>query len=239
MAAGGGAVIGPLGALGLLVLSESGIPIPIPADVLLLVVGERAAAGALPLIAAVGALVLIAIVGTTALFVLARGPGRSLIDRLGPRIGLTTRRREQASGLLTRRGLPALVVGRATPGLRTVTVVTAGATAMPAARALPALIVGAIVFHLGHFGLGYLLGPFARDAVEHAQGPALAVLAGLVLVGVIVWLVRRGRRGAAQAITEGICPACLATGWLGERHVERGPDEIASHRRRPRWRARP
>ena len=217
MAGGSGAAIGAPGALGLLVLTESGIPVPIPADVLLLIVGERAAAGALPVMVAVGALALIAVMGTTVLFVLARGLGRGLIDRFGPRIGLTDGRRERVSDVLARHGLPALAVGRATPGLRTMTVVTAGSSGLPVVRVLSALFAGAIAFHLGHFVLGYLLGPLAREAIEHAQGPVLAVLAGLVVVGAIVWLVRRGRRSGAQAFTEGVCPACLALGYLAER----------------------
>jgi membrane protein DedA with SNARE-associated domain len=127
------------------------------------------------------------------------------------------------SDVLARRGLAALAVGRATPGLRTMTVVTAGGSGLPVVRALSALFVGAIAFHLGHFVLGYLLGPLARNAIEHAQGPALAVLAGLVVIGTIVWLVRRGRRSGAQAFTDGVCPACLALGYLAERQpVRRG-----------------
>jgi len=60
-AAGAGGVTG---SLGLLVLSECGIPMPIPADVLMLLVGERAAAGVLPLWLAALAFALIAAVGT-------------------------------------------------------------------------------------------------------------------------------------------------------------------------------
>jgi membrane protein DedA with SNARE-associated domain len=213
----GGVGIGAPAALGLLVLTESGVPVLIPADVLLLLVGERAAAGAIPLAVVVAALVGIAVGGTTILFLLARGPGRALVDRLGPRIGITARRLDRASVLLERRGLPALAIGRATPGLRTVTVVSAGSSRLPAGRALPALFIGAIVFHLGHLVLGYLLGPLAWAAIESARGPALAVLAALVVVAAVVWFRRRGRRAGAQAFTEGICPACLAADWLAER----------------------
>jgi membrane protein DedA with SNARE-associated domain len=93
-------------AFGLLVLTESGFPVPIPADVLLLLVGERVAAGAVPPAVAVAALVGIAVLGTTTLFLLARGPGRAMVDRLGPRIGITAERLDRATVLLERRGLP-------------------------------------------------------------------------------------------------------------------------------------
>jgi membrane protein DedA with SNARE-associated domain len=100
--------IGAPAAFGLLVLTESGFPVPIPADVLLLLllVGERVAAGAVPPAVAVAALVGIAVLGTTTLFLLARGPGRAMVDGLGPRIGITADRLDRATVLLERRGLP-------------------------------------------------------------------------------------------------------------------------------------
>jgi hypothetical protein len=57
----------------------------------MLVVGERVAAGALPLWLAVAVLELITLAGTAALFLLARGPARALLTRAGPWVGLTGR----------------------------------------------------------------------------------------------------------------------------------------------------
>ena len=70
------AAFGVPGLLGLLVVIEAGIPLPIPGDLLMLLVGERAAAGAFPLWAAAAGLELVGIVGTSALFFGVRGaPG--------------------------------------------------------------------------------------------------------------------------------------------------------------------
>ena len=142
MAAGFGAPT----ALGLLVPMEAGVPIPVPADVVMLLVGERVQAGAFPLWLAVLAFEAVAVVGTVALFVLSRGPGHALVARVGPRVGLTEDRRGRVTALLERRGRPALAVGRGTPGLRTVTVVAAGGSGIAARRALPALVIGSSVF---------------------------------------------------------------------------------------------
>ena len=65
-----------------------------------------------------------------------------------------------------------------------------------------------------HLVLGYLLGPVARDAIESAKGPAIAVLALVALGGVVLWVRQRGRRRGAQASAEACCPACLALGLL-------------------------
>ena len=56
---------------------EAGVPVPIPADLVMLAVGARVGAGNIPLAVAVVAFEAVAIVGTTALFLAARGPGHA------------------------------------------------------------------------------------------------------------------------------------------------------------------
>lgn len=201
----------------LLAAMEAGVPVPVPSDVLLLVLGERASAGSYPLLLVIVALELVAAVGTATLFFLVRGPGRAALQRFGPRLGLTPERLQRATGLVDRRGPAALVVGRATPGLRTVTVVAAGSSNLAPARALPPLVLGSSLFIQIHVVLGYLLGPAAREALDEARGPAIAVLAVLVVGGVAFWLWRRGARRGLQSAGEACCPACLALGALAPR----------------------
>jgi membrane protein DedA with SNARE-associated domain len=212
--AGAGAGLG-LPGLGLLLAAmEAGVPIPVPSDLVVLVLGERTAAGTFPVWAAILVLEVVAVVGTGALLLACRGPGRALVSRLGPRLGLTAERLAKASALVERRGRGALAIGRATPGLRTLTVLAAGSSGVSPARALPALVLGSSVFLQLHLLLGYLLGPVARDAIQSAKGPALAVLALVAVGGVVLWIRRRGRRNGLQASSEACCPACLALGLL-------------------------
>jgi membrane protein DedA with SNARE-associated domain len=209
-AAGGASGGGVVGVLGLLVLTECGLPLPVPADLLMLLVGQQAAA----------AFVGVAAVGTTAGFLLARGPGRAALARLGPRIGLGPDRVSRATDLVVRRGRPMLAVGRLTPGLRTLTVVAA-ASAVPARIALPLLALGSIVFLEAHLLLGYGLGATASRVLDTASPVVVAVVVLLALVALAIALVRRRRR--ARAATDGrpddgadlhtwseaACPACL------------------------------
>ena len=214
--------VGVPASLGLLLPMEAGLPIPIPADLVMLLIGERVADGSFPLWAAVIALEVVAVIGTAALFLIARGPGHALVERFGPRIGLNHDRLHRASATVERRGRSGLVVGRATPGLRTVTVVAAGASGLDARRAIPALALGASVFLQLHLALGYFLGPAARDALKNARGPAIVAFGALVLAAAGFWIARRGRRAGAAAFTEAACPVCLTLGWMSERlHVER------------------
>src|SRR5215471_3847737 len=107
---------------------EAGVPIPVPADLVMFAVGEQVAAGKFPLWLAVVGFEVIAVLGTTALFLACRGPARRVIARFGPRLGLTQARVGRAAAFAETRGRPGLALGRGTPGLRTITVIAAGGT---------------------------------------------------------------------------------------------------------------
>jgi membrane protein DedA with SNARE-associated domain len=158
-------------ALVLLLPMEAGVPIPVPADLVMFAVGERVAAGKFPLWLAVTGFEVIAILGTTALFLACRGPAQRIITRFGPRLGLTEVRLRRAADFAETRGRPGLALGRGTPGLRTLTVIAAGVSGLNGRRALPALIVGSSVFLQLHLVLGLLLGPAGRPGLRPGQGP--------------------------------------------------------------------
>ena len=126
----GAAGLGGLAALALLLPMEAGVPIPLPADLVMFTVGERVAAGAFPLWLAVTGFEVISVLGTTALFLVCRGPAHLVIARFGPRLGLTRARVRRGADFVEARGLPALAVGRGMPGLRTLTVAAAGASGL-------------------------------------------------------------------------------------------------------------
>ena len=220
--------LGGLGALVLLIPMEAGVPIPVPADLVMFTVGERVAAGAFPLWLAVAGFEVISVVGTTALFLACRGPAHRLIARFGPRVGLTAARIRRGAVFVEARGLPALAIGRGTPGLRTVTVLAAGASGLSARRALPALILGSSVFLQFHLVLGLLLGPLADQAFDQAKGPALIALVVLAAAALVFWRLRRGKRAASEAWAEAACPACIGLNLVAERAVSglAGPDPL-------------
>jgi membrane protein DedA with SNARE-associated domain len=211
-----GAAAGASGliALALLLPMEAGVPIPLPADLVMFTVGERVAAGRFPWWLAVGGFEVIAVAGTTALFLACRGPGHRLIARLGPRVGLTQERVGRAAAMVESRGRFVLAIGRGTPGLRTLTVVGAGVSGLSWRRALPALVVGSSVFLQLHLVLGLLLGPLAVRAFNAAKVPALAALAVLLVGALVFWRGRRAKGAAAGAWAEAACPACLGLSVL-------------------------
>jgi membrane protein DedA with SNARE-associated domain len=212
----GAAGVSGLAALALLLPMEAGVPIPLPADLVMIAVGERVAAGRFPLWLAVAGFEVIAVVGTTALFLACRGPAHRVIARYGPRLGLTSARVGRAAAFAETRGRVGLAVGRATPGLRTLTVIAAGVSGLSGRRALPALILGSSVFLQIHLVLGLLLGPLADRALDQAKGPALAAVALLAAGALVFWRARRRNRAPA-AWMEAACPACIGVRLLAER----------------------
>jgi membrane protein DedA with SNARE-associated domain len=198
---------------------DAGVPLPIPTDLLLLLIGERAAAGVFPVWAAALGLELVAVGGSTLLFLVASGPASLFIGRVGPRIGLTASRVESGARLVKRGGRGSLVIGRATPGLRAATVLAAAAARLSPAYALPPLILGSSIFLQAHLVLGYFLGPAARDLLQRAGVPVILAALLLMAVGAAIWWLRRGGRGAARAWTEASCPVCLTVA-IAQRRAE-------------------
>src|SRR5215211_2406369 len=94
------------------------------------------------------------------------GPGPPVGERSRPASGgagssTTPLGRLGRGDVAGHRVLPALVVGRTTPGLRTVTVVAAAGCGIRVGRALSALVLGSSLFLQAHLLLGYALGPAA------------------------------------------------------------------------------
>jgi membrane protein DedA with SNARE-associated domain len=215
-----GAVFGGLGigaCVALLIPMEAGAPIPIPDDLVMLLIGAGAAAGDFPWWVAVVGLEVVAVAGTCLLFFASRAAGYTLLTRYGARVGVTTSRLERVESLIDRRGRVMLMIGRGTPGLRTVTGGVAGASGTPARRALPPLLLGATVFAQLHFVLGAALGPLARDAFDQAKGIATLALVALLGLAAVYWIVRKGRRRAIEGWDEAACPVCLGLAEVVQR----------------------
>jgi membrane protein DedA with SNARE-associated domain len=209
--------LGPVTAVGLLILMEAGLPIPIPDDLVMIAFGAQVAAGHLSWWVALIALEIVAVASTILLFVVARGPGYVLVRRFGPMAGLTDERLGRAQALIERRGRVALAVGRGTPGLRTVTGIAAGSSGLHSRRALPPLILGATVFVQLHLVLGLAIGPLAVDLFHRAAAVAVVLAVVLVAGAAVVWIVRRGRRRGAYAWKEAACPVCLGLAAVTDR----------------------
>jgi membrane protein DedA with SNARE-associated domain len=205
-----------------MLLKASGVPIPIPGDVILLAAASRAATGTFVLWQAFLALLLALAVGSTVQYLLVRGPGRGVVYRYGRYLGLTPTRLDAASATVQRGGAPGVAVAIFTPGVRAVSVAACGLAGVPLRTFLPAMVAGTAAFLAAHFAIGYAGAALLARLFEMVPTPAILVVA-LLAAGLVAWMVIRWRQrpeasaeervaDAAGAWQEATCPVCLILG---------------------------
>ena len=208
----------------LMLVKAAGVPVPIPSDLIMLAAAARATEGKWPLWQVFATILLALVLGGIVQFLLARGPGRSLIDRFGRYLGLTRPRLEVAAGAMRRGGLIAVILSILTPGVRAGAVVACGLAELPLGTFLPGLVIGTSLFLALHFTLGYFGASLLGWLGQALPTPWLLLLV-LLIVGAAGWLLIRRRRRpgattgeivaeAAGAWHDAACPACLVLGAL-------------------------
>jgi membrane protein DedA with SNARE-associated domain len=211
-----------LAAFTYLALEESGVPIPVPGDFLMLALGVRAREGLIVLWQVIAAMQAGTMLGSSLLYLLARRGGRGVVERYGPFIGIGPEKLNRAEQQLQRYGAPAVVLGRLLPGLRIVTAIACGIFQVPYRVFLPAMSLGSLIYIVGYTLVGYFAGPAVLGLFEALHlplglvgsgGPLLLLLGGLVLVRRRLPhpLPRPALRGGERARV-GLLSGLLATG---------------------------
>jgi membrane-associated protein len=203
-----------------LLVKSAGVPIPIPADLIILTAALRTAQGKLIMWQALIAILLALVLGGLIQFALARGPGRGLLYRFGRYIGLTSPRLDAASDKVKKGGIPAISVAFLVPGVRGAAIAASGLANMPLRTFLPGLVVGSALFLSLHFSLGYLGGSIFSMVGHILSSATIALLIlALIVIAFALWIVAYRRKKAPHSeiegaslelLEEGICPACLA-----------------------------
>lgn len=213
-----------LAILGLILVKEAGVPIPVPGDLVVIGAGVAADRGDFdPGVALVG-IVLASIGGGIVQYGLLRSVARPALLGLLRRLGsaeLVDRQTER----VRRGGARSVAVARSTPGVRIVAIAASALAGIPAAAFIAGLAIGNALFISAHFALGYVVGEPIVAAVGGALGPLTIVALGLAALGGAGWYVVsriRGRRPssplpAVAAWADACCPACLVLGGVEAR----------------------
>src|SRR5579859_7862839 len=173
-----------------LLIEEAGVPVPVPGDVLMLLLGVRAHEGSVTLWQAVGATWLGTMIGSSGLYFGSRLAGRNLVYRYGRFMRLTPERLDKAEVWLKHHGSRAVFVGRLVPGLRIVTAVACGVFDVPFQIYFPAMSIGALLYILVYTLLGYFLGRPVLDFLDKIHIP-FGLLGSLLLLGLLLlWTIR-------------------------------------------------
>jgi membrane protein DedA with SNARE-associated domain len=226
----------------LMLVKSAGVPIPVPADAVMLATSVRAAEGKLVLSQAFAAILVALVIGGVIQFMLARGPGRRFLYRFGRYLGMTPARLDSAAERLKKGGPVAIGLAILTPGVRSVAVVGCGLAGIPLSRFVPGLILGSALFLGLHFFLGYAGGLLLSTVQQVIPPPALiAIIVGLLVVGFGAWYVIRRRQlpdasngdvlaEALGAWHEATCPVCLALGAAERLQIHAHTHHEGGHR---------
>ena len=208
-------VVAIVGLALLILVKEVGVPLPVPGDLVIIGAGATLA-GDLPAGGLVLAVILVVgFIGASGQFFLFRSALRRPLLGALERLGIGEARLKGLSDRLRTGGTRAVAVARMTPGVRIAVIPAAALAAIPYPAFLPGVVVGNGVFVTAHFGLGFLLGAYAHDLIQRFSGPAIVVIA-LVVLAIVGWLVLRARRDAAKRAdtyecwADCSCPACVA-----------------------------
>jgi len=210
-----------VGLVGLLMVKELGIPMPVPGDLLIIgagayLAGDLASAGlalaAILVAGYIGASVQFFLFGTTL--------RRPLLAALG-RLGIGAARLESLSGRFRAAGFKAVALTRMTPGLRIAVVPAAALAAIPYSVFLPGIIVGNGVFVTARFAAGYVFGNYAHELIQRVTNPLVIVVIVLIVCAIAGLVALRRRYTRAQRAdtyecwADCSCPACVTIVALG------------------------
>ena len=216
---------GLLAIFGIMFLKETGLPVPVPSDLIMLAVAVQSAAGQFVVWQAFTALWVAMVLGAWAQYILARELGRPFLYRFGKYIGLNERRLDRAASAVLKGGAFAVAISLATPGLRLGAIPASGMARLPYRSFFPGLMGGSAVFLAWHFAIGYAAGSVIGAALAVWQSPAPEVVAATLAAAFAVWLVLRRRQTHSHCSpddtieclsgwTRASCPICLATAGM-------------------------
>jgi len=207
-----------------MLIKAIGVPIPIPADVIMLATSARVAEGKFVLWQAFVAVLIALLVGGVIQFLIVRGPGRKFLYRFGRYLGLTAARLDAAASIVKKSNPIGLGLIILTPGVRAVSVPACGIAAVPIGKFAAGLFIGEGLFLCLHFFLGAIIGSLVSQLAQVIPLPILiAAILILVLLSLGVWIIIRRRQRPAlsrrqliadsfEAWHSATCPVCLTLG---------------------------
>ena len=183
----------------LLLLEETGVPLPAPGDVVILFAGYRASMGEMGVLEASVAVTLAVMMGSTILYTVSRKFGHIILFKYGKLIHLDESKLAKVEGWIHEHGPIMVLIGRLTPGLRTPTSIMAGVFEVPFPQFLLFTTLSALIWSGFWLGSGFFFGKKLVPLVRHFDKSGYIVLAAVILL--ITWLlVRRQQRRARQRV---------------------------------------
>lgn len=177
---------GSPGAVALLYIEESGLPLPIPGDVWVVYLGVHTGGDGWKLLAAWLVIIVVVVAGSTNLYLISRRYGHRLVESgFGRLLHLTPERIAQAEQGMRRWGALMVIFGRHIPGFRIPITVVAGSFELPYRIFAPSVAVSTAIWAGVWLALAVRFGPTAIHVLTgHRLVYVVAVLVVALVVGV-------------------------------------------------------
>jgi membrane protein DedA with SNARE-associated domain len=192
-----------LALLGLLTVEESGVPVPVPGDVVMMYAGYRVHLGLVMWYQALLCGIVATLIGSCILYNVGHRGGRPLLKKYGRFLHLSVERQDRIEGWLGRYGGLAVFAGRLIPGMRCGSSFVAGTFGVPFPTFVLATAASATVWWSLFLYLGSQLGRrFAPLLASHPYG--IFIFVGFIaLISLIPLYVRfrMSREGGLPAST--------------------------------------
>jgi membrane protein DedA with SNARE-associated domain len=177
--------------IGLLMFAENLFP-PIPSELIMPLAGFTVAQGKMNFTLAVIAGVIGTILGALPWYYAGKLVGekrlKSLADKYGKWITVSSKDIDKATRWFSRYGNKAVLLGRLVPGIRTLISLPAGLSNMPLAPFLIYSTLGTTAWVMLLTFLGYMLGDH-YELVEEYLGPVSKIVLVFLIVAFIAWVV--------------------------------------------------
>ncbi len=175
----------------LLYIEESGVPMVIPGDFVVMWVGNHVPHQMSAWVAAWLGLTAMVVLGSSNLYFISRKWGRSLLDRRLARIlHLTPQRMDRAEGWFIRWGAWALIFGRHIFGLRVPLTVAAGIFRLPYPTFALSVAVSSAAWIAMFLFLGVAVGGHVARALHVYRQAVIPVALAVVALAVVVLVIR-------------------------------------------------
>ncbi len=183
-----------LALFGIVAIEEAGLPLPAPTDLVIAFYGFRAREHLGALLTVVLICALASTAGTLVPYWLSWRYGGPVARKLAGWLDVDSRRIDEWTARVARRGFTYVLVGRLVPGLRVAMSLVAGTAHVPIYRFSPAVFVAASLYWTLWVGIGVVFGPAVRSIIGPAYIDYVLIALPAAVVAFFAYRVLRARR---------------------------------------------
>lgn len=173
----------------LLLVEESGIPIPVPGDIVVTYLGYQVAKGTIPYYLAFIELLAAVMIGSSVLYYLSSKYGQQIVLKVGKYIHLDEKKLVIVEQYFQKYGFLVIIFGRHIPGFRVPITIFSGMSNLSYKTFILSTFISVVFWILLYLSIGEKLGPRAIQLLNgHQQYFALVFLPFAIFIFSIIFV---------------------------------------------------